>query len=63
MERWRFVVQVRHAEFQGIEYSKFFVGILLTELAGRLEISVPGAGYSVERGEIIAIENGYRLIE
>ena len=39
------------------------LGVSLTELARRLEISVPGVGYSVERGEIIARENDYRLIE
>ncbi len=35
----------------------------LTELARRLGISVAGVGYSVERGEIIARENQYQLIE
>jgi hypothetical protein len=39
------------------------LGISLTELARRLEISVPGVGYSVERGEAIARENNYRLID
>jgi hypothetical protein len=39
------------------------LGIPLTELAGRLGISVPAVGYSVERGEIIARENDYQLIE
>ena len=39
------------------------LGISLTELARRLGSSVPGVGYSVERGEIIARENDYRLIE
>jgi hypothetical protein len=39
------------------------LGISLTELARRLGISVPGVGYSVERGEIIARENDYHLIE
>jgi len=39
------------------------LGISLTELARRLGISVPGVGYSVERGEIIALENDYQLIE
>ncbi len=38
------------------------LGISLTELARRLGISVPGAGYSVERGETIACENAYQLI-
>ena len=36
--------------------------VSLTELAKRLYISVPGVGYSVNRGEIIARENDYRLI-
>ncbi len=39
------------------------LGISLTELAKRLGISVAGVGYSVERGEIIARENEYQLIE
>jgi putative transposase len=39
------------------------LGISLTELARRLGISVPGVGYSVERGGKIARENDYRLIE
>ena len=39
------------------------LGISLTELARRLGISVLGVGYSVERGEKIARENNYRLIE
>ena len=38
------------------------LGMSLTELARRLGISVPGVGYSVERGENIARENDYRLI-
>ena len=36
--------------------------ISLTELARRFGISVPGVGYSVERGEIIARKNYYQLI-
>ena len=36
--------------------------ISLTELARRFGISVPGVGYSVERGEIIARKNDYQLI-
>ena len=39
------------------------LGISLTELARRLGISAAGVGYSVERGEIIARENNYQLIE
>ncbi|MDL1967599.1 MAG: hypothetical protein LWW97_03390 [Deltaproteobacteria bacterium] len=39
------------------------LGISLTEIAGRLGISVSGVGYSVERGEIIARNNDYQLIE
>ena len=38
------------------------LGISLTELAGRLGISVPAVGYSVERGEKLAKENDYQLI-
>ena len=39
------------------------LGISLTELARRLRITVPGVGYSVERGERIASQNNYQLIE
>lgn len=39
------------------------LGISHTQLARGFEISVPGVGYSVERGEIIARENHYQLIE
>lgn len=39
------------------------LGISITELARRLGISVTGVGYSVERGELIAKENNYQLID
>jgi hypothetical protein len=39
------------------------MGISLIDLARRLGLSVPGIGYSVERGEIIARESGYQLVE
>ena len=39
------------------------LGISLTELAGRLGISVAGVGYSVERGKNLAEENNYQLID
>jgi hypothetical protein len=39
------------------------LGITLTELAKRLGISVPGVGYSVERGEAIVRDNGFQLME
>ena len=39
------------------------LGISLRALARQLEISPPAVGYCVERGEAIARENGYRLIE
>ena len=39
------------------------LGMSLRELAGRLEMSPPGVGFSVERGETIARENGLQLIE
>ena len=39
------------------------LGISLRELAKRLELSSPGVGYSVERGETIARENRYRLLD
>ncbi len=36
---------------------------MLRKLARWLEMSSPGVGYSVERGEAIVRENGYRLID
>ena len=39
------------------------LGMSLRELAMRLEMSSPGVGFSVERGETIARENGLQLIE
>jgi REP element-mobilizing transposase RayT len=39
------------------------LGISLTDLAKLLKLSVPGVGYSVERGESVARENGYQLVE
>ena len=38
------------------------LGLSLRELARRLELSAPAVGYSVERGESIARESGYRLM-
>jgi hypothetical protein len=35
----------------------------LTELARHLGISVPAVGYAVERGEAIARDKNYQLIE
>ena len=39
------------------------LGMSLRKLARRLEMSPPGVGFSVERGEVIARENGLKLIE
>ena len=39
------------------------LGMSLRELAKRLEMSSPGVGFSIERGETIARENGLQLIE
>jgi hypothetical protein len=39
------------------------LGMSLRELARRLEMSPPCVGFSVERGETIARENGLQLIE
>ena len=39
------------------------LGMSLRELARRLEMSPPAVGFSVERGEAIAHENGYGLID
>ena len=38
------------------------LGISLTELARRLNMSIAGVGYSVERGEVIVRNNHYQLI-
>jgi putative transposase len=39
------------------------LGMSLTDLARYLGLSVPGVGYSVERGGIIAFENDYQLVK
>ncbi|MCF8144793.1 MAG: hypothetical protein K9N21_12825 [Deltaproteobacteria bacterium] len=39
------------------------LGMSLRELARRLKLSPPAVGFSVERGEAIAHENGYRLLD
>ena len=38
-------------------------GISLTDLARHLGISVPGIGYAVKRGEAIARDNNYQLVD
>jgi len=38
-------------------------GVSLRDLAGQLEMSSPGVGFAVERGEAIGTRNGYKLIE
>jgi len=63
------IVRIRWPESLGIsgrngpEYAVCESGVTLTELAKRLDISVAGVGYSVDRGEKIARENNYRLFE
>lgn len=39
------------------------LGMSLRNLARKLELSSPGVGYSIERGEAIARKNDFRLIE
>ena len=39
------------------------LGISYTELAKRLEMSQPGVGYAVNRGEKIAKKHKYKLLE
>lgn len=39
------------------------VGVSLREMARRLEMTAPAIGYAVERGESLAKDNGYRLLE
>jgi hypothetical protein len=38
------------------------LGMSLADLARELEMSIPGIGYTVERGETIAHDNKYQLI-
>ena len=38
------------------------LGMSIREVAKRLEMSPPGVGFSVERGQAIAHENEYHLI-
>ncbi len=39
------------------------LGMPIRQLAKRLEINPPGVGFSVERGQAIARENEYHLID
>ena len=39
------------------------LSMLLTDLARHLEMSVTGVGFAVERGEVIAHEKKYQLME
>jgi putative transposase len=39
------------------------LGVSLTELARRIGYSVPAVGYSVQRGEVIAKENSFQLLQ
>ena len=39
------------------------LGMSIRQVAKRLEMSPPGVGFSVERGQAIAYENEYRLID
>ena len=39
------------------------LGMSLSDLARAFEMSVPGVGYSVERGEKLALRNDFRLID
>jgi len=38
------------------------LGMSLTDLARELEMSIPGVGYAVEKGETIVQDNKYQLI-
>ena len=55
-----FSVTVNHdrASTRGLE-----LGLSLTDLARHLAISVPAVGYVVHRGEAIARDNHYQLVE
>jgi len=48
---------------QFIEQERLISNMSLRELAGRLEMSGPRFGFAVERGQGLANENGYELIE
>ena len=39
------------------------LGYGLTDLARRLGVTQPGVGYAVSRGELIARQNNYRLLD
>ena len=39
------------------------LGMSLRELAGRVQMTPPGIGYAVERGEAIAREQGRQLVD
>lgn len=39
------------------------LGMSIRQLAKRLEMSSPGVGFSVERGQAIANENEYHLVD
>ncbi|MFO8164685.1 MAG: hypothetical protein R6T98_09145, partial [Desulfatiglandales bacterium] len=38
-------------------------GMSLTDVAGYLEMSIPGVGFAAERGEAIAHHHNYQLTE
>ena len=39
------------------------LGMSLTDVARTLEMSIPGVGFAVERGQAIAHDNKYQLTE
>ena len=39
------------------------LGISITDLAREFKMTVPGTGYAVKRGEVIADQNKYQLVE
>ena len=53
----------RGKQQQKVKARSLFCFWAVQELAGRLELSPPAIGYSVESGETIARQNGYKLIE
>ncbi len=44
-------------------WAVFELGMKVTDLAGHLNMTVPGVGYSVQRGKNIAKKNGFNLVE
>ena len=67
---WTFYEAVKGKQQRKVKARSLFcfwavseLGMSLRELTRRLEMSSPGVGFSVERGQTMARENGLQLIE